>query len=419
MEEADEVVEVGGPSGGANGGGTAASGRMRAVHVRRFFAVCLRKYRAALVEAGSAVGAVGAQSIGEPGTQMTLKTFHFAGVASMNITLGVPRLKEIINAAKAVSTPIIKAELDDPHDHVAARVVKGRIERTTLGEVCEYIKEVYAPHEAYLSIKLHLPRIAQLHLPVTTASVRRAILAAPKLKLRDDDVLCLGDEKVKILLSRAEREAAALFELRRLRELLKGVIICGIKDIGRAIITQKEEGEKTAAERAADKPAYRLLVEGVGLQAVIGIAGVRGEQTRSTHVAEVEKVFGIEAARTTIMQEIQYTMSHHGMDIDSRHVSLLADVMTFRGEVLGITRFGVPKMKQSVLMLASFEKTTDHLFEAAVHSRSDAVVGVSECIIMGIPIPLGTGLFKLLQRVPKVALPKSEPLLFPTKRAAA
>ena len=155
-----------------------------------------------------------------------------------------------------------------------------------------------------------------------------------------------------------------------------------------------------------------------GLQAVVGIAGVRGEQTRSTHVAEVEKVFGIEAARTTIMQEIQYTMSHHGMDIDSRHVSLLADVMTFRGEVLGITRFGVPKMKQSVLMLASFEKTTDHLFEAAVHSRSDAVVGVSECIIMGIPIPLGTGLFKLLQRVPKVALPKSEPLLFPTKRAA-
>ena len=145
---------------------------------------------------------------------------------------------------------------------------------------------------------------------------------------------------------------------------------------------------------------------------MIGIAGVRGEQTRSTHVAEVEKVFGIEAARTTIMQEIQYTMSHHGMDIDSRHVSLLADVMTFRGEVLGITRFGVPKMKQSVLMLASFEKTTDHLFEAAVHSRTDAVAGVSECIIMGIPIPLGTGMFKLLHRTPKVTLAKRKNLLF-------
>ena len=151
----------------------------------------------------------------------------------------------------------------------------------------------------------------------------------------------------------------------------------------------------------------------------MGVRGLRGETARTTHVMEVEKVLGIEAARKTTMDEIQFTMRSHGMDIDDRHVTLLADVMTFRGEVLGITRFGVPKMKQSVLMLASFEKTTDHLFEAAVHSRSDAVVGVSECIIMGIPIPLGTGLFKLLQRVPKVALPKSEPLLFPTKRAAA
>mmetsp|Transcript_4835 Transcript_4835/g.7151 ORF Transcript_4835/g.7151 Transcript_4835/m.7151 type:complete len:122 (+) Transcript_4835:3-368(+) len=106
-------------------------------------------------------------------------------------------------------------------------------------------------------------------------------------------------------------------------------------------------------------------------------------------------------------------MGHHGMDIDSRHVTLLADVMTFRGEVLGITRFGVPKMKQSVLMLASFEKTTDHLFEAAVHSRSDAVLGVSECIILGIPISLGTGLFKLLQNTRVTSLPKGPAPLLP------
>ena len=106
-------------------------------------------------------------------------------------------------------------------------------------------------------------------------------------------------------------------------------------------------------------------------------------------------------------------MSHHGLDVDARHVQLLADVMCFRGEILGITRFGVPKMKQSVLMLASFEKTTDHLFEAAVHARKDAVKGASDCIIMGIPIPIGTGIFKLLQRTPKLDLPKSKPLLFP------
>ena len=200
--------------------------------------------------------------------------------------------------------------------------------------------------------------------------------------------------------------------------MLKAVVVCGIREVSRAIITQKENADKTPAERERGGPCYLLLVEGAGLQAVMGVQGVRGAATRSTHIMEVEKTLGIEAARQTIMDEIQYTMGQHGMEIDCRHVTLLADVMCFRGEVLGITRFGVPKMKQSVLMLASFEKTTDHLFEAAVHSRSDAVVGVSECIIMGIPIPLGTGLFKLLQRVPKVALPKSEPLLFPTKRAA-
>merc|ERR1712216_767659 len=106
---------------------------------------------------------------------------------------------------------------------------------------------------------------------------------------------------------------------------------------------------------------------------------------------------GIEAARTTIASEITYIMSAYGISIDARHLLLLSDVMTFKGCVLGITRFGVSKMRESVLMLASFERTTDHLFDAAVHGRTDSIVGVSECIIMGIPIPLGTGLFKVVK----------------------
>ena len=101
-----------------------------------FLERCVTKYRSKRIEPGSAVGAVGAQSIGEPGTQMTLKTFHFAGVASMNVTLGVPRIKEIINASKNISTPIITASLECDDNVKAARVVKGRVEKTTLGEVC-------------------------------------------------------------------------------------------------------------------------------------------------------------------------------------------------------------------------------------------------------------------------------------------
>jgi DNA-directed RNA polymerase beta' subunit len=88
---------------------------------------------------GSTVGAVGAQSIGEPGTQMTLKTFHFAGVASMNVTLGVPRIKEIINAAKSISTPIISCKLVASDSEASARIVKGRLEKTLLGGVGFYL----------------------------------------------------------------------------------------------------------------------------------------------------------------------------------------------------------------------------------------------------------------------------------------
>ena len=139
--------------------------------------------------------------------------------------------------------------------------------------------------------------------------------------------------------------------------------------------------------------------------------GIVGEYTTSNHIIEVAQVLGIEAARRTIINEIQYTMSSHGMSIDPRHVMLLGDVMSYKvgsllcillsvsdyfvkGEVLGITRFGVAKMKDSVLMLASFEKTTDHLFDASALGKTDSISGVSESIIMGNPAAMtGTSMY--------------------------
>ena len=105
-------------------------------HIVRLFTEMARKHELSVTEPGTAVGAIGAQSIGEPATQMTLKTFHFAGVAAMNITLGVPRIKEIINATRNISTPIIEAILETPESLETAKLVKGRIEKTLLGEVC-------------------------------------------------------------------------------------------------------------------------------------------------------------------------------------------------------------------------------------------------------------------------------------------
>lgn len=171
--------------------------------------------------------------------------------------------------------------------------------------------------------------------------------------------------------------------MQELKTILPKVIVQGIPSVNRAVINETDKD---------GKQSYNLLVEGYGLQDVMGSPGIDGNHTWTNHVLEVEKVLGVEAARTQISSEISYIMGAYGIGIDARHMLLLSDVMTFKGEVLGITRFGVSKMRESVLMLASFEKTTDHLFDAAVHGRSDEIVGVSECIIMGTPIPIGTGL---------------------------
>merc|ERR1719187_3041100 len=143
--------------------------------------------------------------------------------------------------------------------------------------------------------------------------------------------------------------------------------------------------------------------------------GVLGNKTTSNNTIEVANTLGIEAARKTIINEITYTMESHGMSIDIRHVMLLADLMTCRGEVLGITRHGLAKMKESVLMLASFEKTSDHLFDAAFYGQKDAIRGVSECIIMGIPMNVGSGLLRLLYRPKQEPLRTTRKLLFDTK----
>lgn len=126
------------------------------------------------------------------------------------------------------------------------------------------------------------------------------------------------------------------------------------------------------------------------------VDGVIGKRTVTNHVLEMYQVLGIEAARTSIVDEINYTMGSHGMSVDPRHIQLLGDMMTFKGEVLGITRFGLSKMRDSVLQLASFEKTTDHLFDAGFYMKTDKIEGVSECIILGQSMSLGTGSFNLV-----------------------
>ncbi|TFK43130.1 hypothetical protein BDQ12DRAFT_674453 [Crucibulum laeve] len=371
--------------------------------LRKFLELCWIKYVKARIEPGSTVGAVGAQSIGEPGTQMTLKTFHFAGVASMNVTLGVPRIKEIINAAKVISTPIISCKLVTNDSEASARIVKARLEKTLLGEVASVFEEAWAPEYTYLGVIIDMDAIQKLQLELTLDDIKWAIVNAKKLKIKQEAITVIPRKyRLRIYVDGQDK----YYRLRELKRGLADVVVKGVPTIQRAIINIKEKDDEKG--KKGDK---ELLVEGYGLQKCMITEGVIGEHTSSNHVIEVAQVLGIEAARRTIINEIQYTMKSHDMIIDPRHVMLLGDVMTYKGEVLGITRFGVAKMKDSVLMLASFEKTTDHLFDASAYGKNDAIAGVSESIIMGNPAAMcGTSMPALYSIPPIIKKPRK--LLF-------
>ncbi|KAK9732078.1 RNA polymerase Rpb1, domain 5 [Popillia japonica] len=371
-----------------------------------FLETCGQKYTRSIIEPGTAVGALAAQSIGEPGTQMTLKTFHFAGVASMNITQGVPRIKEIINASKNISTPIIRACLTNPHDAEFARRVKGRIERTTLGEICEYIDDVYTKGECFLLVKLSFERIKLLQLEVNVDTIKYS-LCTSKLKLKPTDVKVQSETILTVHPNRAKNSTRLNFNMHELKDQIPNVVIKGLPSVTRAVIAREDKD---------GQPYYNICVEGDNLREVMATYGVNGIKTASNNIMEVFHTLGIEAARQTIMTEIKMVMENHGMSVDYRHMMLLAAQMTHTGEVLGITRQGLAKMKQSVLNLASFEKTADHLFDAAYHGQTDKINGVSENIIMGMPAPIGTGIFKLLHKPLDVEeKPAKMPLLFETE----
>lgn len=371
------------------------TGKLSERTLRDFIKTCLLKYKRSHVEPGHAVGAVGAQSIGEPGTQMTLKTFHFAGVAGMSITQGVPRIKEIINASKEISTPVITCDLVNKGDLRAAQIVKGRVEKTFIRDIIFYIEEDWTDSEAYINIKIDFSTIEKLQLELTLRDILVAIKKHRRFKSGDLKFRAFGshirifvDQSApKGTLSKTEEVATGadpFIRLKHLKRLLPDIQVLGHERCARAIIRTDESSTTNT-----------LLVEGYGLRNCMTTDGINGAKTRTNNIMEARDVLGIEAARSTIIGEIGEVMKD--MDIDPRHMQLLSDVMTYKGEVLGITRFGLAKMRDSVLQLASFEKTADHLFDAGGQGRTDLIEGVSECIIMGKSMSLGTGAMEMVR----------------------
>ena len=260
-------------------------------------------------------------------------------------------------------------------------------------KILYYIEDCHTTDRYYLTLKIDHETIEKLQLDLTAFDIRKALLKHKKLKLVDSEVMAFTNSlrieikpsmSNKVMKAKGRDNIVELYQRNQfLKRALPHVAIRGYPEASRAII------------KTDDKDHNTLLVEGYGLRACMTTEGVNGLSTKTNSVMEMRDVLGIEAARKTIIDEIGAVMGD--MDIDPRHMQLLADVMTSKGDVLGITRFGMSKMRDSVLQLASFEKTTDHLFEAAWRMKSDKIEGVSECIILGQSMSIGTGAFETVR----------------------
>ncbi len=348
--------------------------------VKRIVDLVAEEYFNNLVEPAEPVGTVAAQSIGEPSTQMTLRTFHFAGVRELNVTLGLPRLIEIVDARKTPSTPIMTIYLDEDHRHdrEKARDVARKIEYTKVENVTRRY-EIY-PYQDYetglynATLILDLDPAMLEDKGVTRDQVAKAIGKLKNVEVEVDDT-----DPYKINITIQGRDLA---HIQRIKDRILNTRLKGVKGIKRVII-QKRGDE------------FVLMTDGTNLEQVLKIKGVDPTRTISNDIYEVERVLGIEAARALIIREIIDVLEEQGLDVDIRHVMLVADIMTRTGEVKQIGRHGVSGEKDSILARAAFEMTVRHLFDAAARGEVDELRGVTENVIVGQLIPVGTGIVEL------------------------
>ncbi|HIP15650.1 MAG TPA: DNA-directed RNA polymerase subunit A'' [Methanothermococcus okinawensis] len=324
-------------------------------------------YKKTLVEPTEAVGIVAAQSIGEPSTQMTMRTFHYAGVAELNVTLGLPRMIEIVDARREPSTPTMTIYLTEEYryDRKKAEEVARNIESITLEDIVDDINIDLVNN----CINVILNREKMTKRDIVVEDVVNAIKRKMKLKIEVDGNILRLIIKSPFLKSLSKRIPK-----------VKSIHLKGVPNISRIIIRKDE----TTGE-------YVLYSEGSNLREVFKVEGVDTTRTITNNIIEIQEVLGIEAARNAIINEMSDTLSQQGLTVDIRHLMLVADIMTVDGVVKPIGRHGVSGEKASVLARAAFEETVKHLYIAAQRGYVDKLNGVIENIIVGKPVSVGTG----------------------------
>ncbi|MFX1559086.1 MAG: DNA-directed RNA polymerase subunit A'' [Promethearchaeota archaeon] len=342
---------------------------------KEFDEICdnvIESYERSLVEPGEAVGTVAAQSIGEPGTQMTLRTFHYAGVAELSVTQGLPRLIEIVDARNNPSTPTMKIHMkkEISEDRNEAKAIARKIEMVLVESVASNVS-IDLLRQA-IDIRLDPELMEDKDLEV------EAIATAIQEKIKGKGEVEPGENTIFVYPANE-----SLAELQKLSEKIREVRVKGINDVTHVVIRKEPDG-------------YVLYTEGSNLQDALEIDGVNPHRIYTNNLREIFQVLGIEATRNAIIQEAMNVLNEQGMDVDVRHIILVADMMTADGTIRQIGRHGISGSKHSALARAAFEVTIKHLLGAGIAGTKDPLRGITENVILGQLIPLGTGGIDLL-----------------------
>lgn len=396
------------------------------------------RFNQAIVHPGEMCGVIAAQSIGEPATQMTLNTFHYAGVSSKNVTLGVPRLKEIINVARNIKTPSLTVYLQPEYSRttIQAKTIQAILPHTTLKTLTAATEIFYDPQvettlieddrdfvhaffeipdpEIEQNIHRQSPWLLRFELDkkqMIDKGYEMGYVASKIQAVFESDLFVLPSEDLAeklVIRCRAMQESDKgmgeddeegeipedVFLKQLESSMLSSITLGGVEGIERAFIVKKprkvvsnETGEFVQMEE------WLLETDGSNLRKVLTVDGVDAVRTTSNNCVEVLEVLGIEAARQSLLREMRHVIEFGGSSVNYRHLALLVDLMTNRGSIMAITRHGINRADTGALMRCSFEETVEILMEAAASGERDHCTGVAENVLLGQLAPMGTGSF--------------------------
>jgi len=330
----------------------------------------------AMVEPGEAVGVVTAQSIGEPGTQMTLRTFHFAGVKERNVTLGLPRLIELVDARKKPVTPTMDVYLDEEHK-VSREKALNVAREIIFTKVADLLDRTETDYSGILTFHISDSKLSERGCSIEDIM---EVLKGPKKKY---DVTLQESEKVIKITIAGEPDAQTLLTM---KNKLMNARVKGVQDIERVTIVKQNE-------------EWVIQTAGSNLSKIIAIDGIDTSRIITNNVYEVWQTLGIEAARNALIKEVTNTLEEQGLEVDIRHIMLVADLMTSKGHLQQIGRHGIAGTKTSVLARAAFEITVPTIAKASLEGQIESLKGVTENVIVGATVPIGTGMVELYMSV--------------------